>query len=88
MELKRREKIWSIRYDEGSTDQRTAAERLCDELNISPTIAKLLCNRGYATPEAANRFLKNEESILHDPFLLKDIVPAVERIERAIADGE
>lgn len=88
MELKRREKIWSIRYDEGNVNQRTAAERLCDELNISPTIAKLLCNRGYATPEAANRFLKNEESVLHDPFLLKDIVPAVERIERAIADGE
>lgn len=88
MELKRREKIWSIRYDEGSIDQCTAAERLCDELSISPTIAKLLCNRGYATPEAANRFLKNEESVLHDPFLLRDMVPAVERIERAISDGE
>lgn len=88
MEPKRREKIWNIRYDGENVEQRTAAERLCAELKLSQTIAKLLCNRGYTTPEAANRFLKNEESVLHDPFLLKDITQAVERIERAIAEGE
>ena len=63
MEPKRREKIWNIRYDGENVEQRTAAERLCAELKLSQTIAKLLCNRGYTTPEAANRFLKNEESV-------------------------
>lgn len=88
MELKKRDRIWNIKFDDQNIEQRTAAERLCDELNVSSTIAKLLCNRGYDTPETANRFLKNEESVLHDPFLLKDIVPAVERIESAIEQGE
>ncbi len=88
MEPKKREKIWNIRYDEGNAEHCAAVDELCRELNISPTVAKLLCNRGYDTPEAADRFLKNEESLLHDPFLMKDIVPAVERIEQAIERDE
>lgn len=88
MELKKRQRIWNIRYDEKNAEHCAAADELCRELNISPIIARLLCNRGYATPEAANRFLKNEESILHDPFLLKDIEPAVDRIEQAIEAKE
>ncbi|MBQ9080466.1 MAG: single-stranded-DNA-specific exonuclease RecJ [Clostridia bacterium] len=88
MELKKREKIWDIRYDEKNEEQRAAAERLCRELDVSETIAKLLCNRGYTEPEQADRFLKNEENILHDPLQLKDINEAVDRIELAISQNE
>ena len=69
MEPQKREKIWHIRYDEQSEKQRIDAERLCAELGISETIAKLLCNRGYNDTQKADTFLKNEESVLHDPLV-------------------
>ena len=85
MEPQKREKIWHIRYDE---HQHADAARLCAELGISETIAKLLCNRGYNDPRDAERFLKNEESILHDPLTLKDAPEAIARIEKAIEQKE
>lgn len=85
MEPQKREKIWHIRYDE---HQHADAARLCSELGISETIAKLLCNRGYNDPRDAERFLKNEESILHDPLTLKDAPEAIARIEKAIEQKE
>lgn len=88
MEPKKRQKIWNIKYDESNSEHCAAADELCRTLKISPIISKLLCNRGYDTPDKADIFLKNAESILHDPFLLKDIEPAVERIEQAIEEGE
>lgn len=88
MESQKREKIWHIRYDEQDKTKGASVKKLCEELNISEIVAKLLCNRGYEQPQQADRFLKNEESILHDPLLLKDIDLAVARIERAIKQKE
>lgn len=88
MDLKKRDKVWNIRYDDENAEQRTIADNLCKTLKVSDVIVKLLCNRGYVSPEQADRFLKNEESILHDPLLLKDIYEAVERIEKAISQKE
>jgi single-stranded-DNA-specific exonuclease len=44
--------------------------------------------RGYADPAAARRFLNPRIEDLHDPFLLRDMDLAVERIRRAIASRE
>jgi single-stranded-DNA-specific exonuclease len=57
-------------------------------LNLHPTIARLLCMRGLRDPEQAARFLNPSMDHLHDPFLLADMRPAIERIERAIAGKE
>src|SRR5919107_4093045 len=57
-------------------------------LNLHPTIARLLCMRGLRDPEQAARFLSPSMDHLHDPFLLADMRPAVERLERAIANKE
>ena len=65
-----------------------AAKRLADALNLHPTVARLLCMRGLSEPEAASRFLAPSLDHLHDPFRLADMRPAVERIERAIANKE
>jgi single-stranded-DNA-specific exonuclease len=42
-------------------------------LGIPPVIARLLCQRGFDTPEAAERFLAPGLSQLHDPYALLDM---------------
>ena len=58
------------------------------ELGVSPITARLLCSRGLGDLECARRFLAPSLDDLHDPFLLTDMVPAVERILGAIARKE
>jgi single-stranded-DNA-specific exonuclease len=57
-------------------------------LGVNPIIARLLCMRGLADPEEARRFLNPSLEHLHDPFKLADMRPAVERLERAVAQHE
>ena len=61
---------------------------LAGELALSPIVAKLLVNRGIATADQANSFLKPELAGLHDPFLLKDMGKAVDRLKLARERGE
>ncbi|MBI5903081.1 MAG: single-stranded-DNA-specific exonuclease RecJ [Deltaproteobacteria bacterium] len=61
---------------------------LVRELNILPLTAQLLINRGLVDADKAFSFLKPELKDLHDPFLLKDMDLAVERISTAIRRGE
>ena len=65
-----------------------AAEALVAELKISPAIARLLAIRGIDDPETAQRFLHPSLDHLHDPFVLADMAPAVERILAAIERKE
>jgi len=57
---------------------------LVRELNIAPLAAALLVNRGMGTVESARNFLFDEGLELHDPFQLKDMDRAVDRIKTAI----
>ena len=61
---------------------------LAAALNLHPTVARLLCMRGFGDPETAHRFLNPTLDHLHDPFRLADMLPAVERLERALAQKE
>ncbi|MBQ5718278.1 MAG: single-stranded-DNA-specific exonuclease RecJ [Alistipes sp.] len=61
---------------------------LATELGISPVLANLLVQRGIDTVEKANKFFKPDLSDLHDPFLMKDMDRAVERVEQAVKRGE
>ena len=61
---------------------------LAAALNVHPTIARLLCLRGFANAERADRFLNPSLDHLHDPFLLADMDRAVPRLERAVAQRE
>ncbi len=63
-------------------------EALSTVLGISPVLANLLVQRGIDTVEKANRFFKPDLADLHDPFLMKDMDRAVERVEQAVARGE
>ena len=51
-------------------------------------VAKLLENRGITTPEKADWFFKGDLDRLHDPYLLKDMKKAVDRVKKAVDSGE
>jgi single-stranded-DNA-specific exonuclease len=57
---------------------------LAEALSVPPVIGRLLAQRGFTDPDAADRFLHPALSHLHDPWLLTDMRPAVERIRLAI----
>ncbi len=63
-------------------------EKLSKELNVDSVIANLLVQRGVETYEQARVFFRPELSDLHDPFLMKDMDKAVERLELAIKNHE
>ena len=68
-----------------NNDQATA---LAAALNVHPTVARLLCLRGMAEPELAERFLHPTLDHLHDPFKLADMDRAVTRLEQALAQRQ
>ena len=51
-------------------------------------LAELLAQREIHTPAEASVYFRPDLSNLHDPFLMKDMDKAVERIERALGEGE
>ncbi len=63
-------------------------EKLSKELNVDSVIANLLVQRGIETYEQARVFFRPELSDLHDPFLMKDMQSAVDRLNKAITDKE
>jgi single-stranded-DNA-specific exonuclease len=64
------------------------AARLARELNLSDVTATLLANRGITRVETAHKFLNPRLDDLHDPFLMRDMREAVERILSAVEQKE
>jgi single-stranded-DNA-specific exonuclease len=64
------------------------AGALAAALALHPTVARLLCMRGFADPETAQRFLHPSLDHLHDPFRMADMERAVVRLEQALARRE
>jgi single-stranded-DNA-specific exonuclease len=58
------------------------------ELNIPYKIARLLARRGIKTYDQARKFFKPSFEDIYDPFLMKDMAEAVERIEKAVENKE
>ncbi len=78
------EKRWVVK----PSGEEAVVERMSSTLGIAPVLAKLLLQRGIETPERAKEFFNPHLSMLHDPFLMKDMDCAVERIHDAILSGE
>ncbi len=63
-------------------------ETLSTTLGIDPRLANLLVQRGIDTTELARQFFDPKLDELHDPYLMKDMMLAVQRIEQAISNRE
>ncbi len=61
---------------------------LQQSLRIHPTLCTILVHRGIETFEQARNFFRPSLSDLHDPWLMKDMDKAVDRIVKAISREE
>jgi single-stranded-DNA-specific exonuclease len=61
---------------------------LSQEINVNPTLANMLANRGVTDFQKAKDFFRPDLDKLHDPFLMQDMDKAVDRLILAIARGE
>ncbi|MDP4222167.1 MAG: single-stranded-DNA-specific exonuclease RecJ [Bacteroidota bacterium] len=78
------EKKWIIR-EKGDT---AVVRQLAGALGISEALANLMVQRDITTAEEAKAFFEPDLSYLHDPFLMKDMNVAVERISTAVKKNE
>lgn len=75
-------------YVPPTSEQKKAAEELGLKLGISPTIGMLLLKRGITTESAAKRFFRPQLADLINPFLMKDMDLAVDRLNDAMGRKE
>lgn len=76
------------RWDIAPPADADALKAFGKELNINPVLLNLLIQRGITTYAQAETFFNPSLSSLHDPFLMKDMHKAVERIVQAIEKKE
>ena len=76
-------KVWEVKNPASAL-----RESLSRSLKISPITAQLLINRGITDELQASHFLYGDMKSLHNPFLLKDIEKARDRVRRAISNKE
>ena len=70
------------------TPDASTVERLSSELGVDRTLSSILVQRGITTFEQARDFFRPHVDQLHDPFLMKDMGVAVDRITQALGDGD
>ena len=75
-------------YEPLTPDQTKAAKELGEKLNISPILSSLLLRRGITTESAAKRFFRPQLADLINPFLMKDMDVAVDRLNDAMGRKE
>lgn len=75
-------------YQPSTEQDSVEAERLSDEIGISPVLCRLLRKRGVQTAAEAKKFFRPSLLDLHDPFLMDGMDAAVARINKALGRKE
>ncbi|WP_233883371.1 single-stranded-DNA-specific exonuclease RecJ [Tenacibaculum piscium] len=77
-----------MRWHLKQTPDLSKVTQLAKDLSVEKTLAKILVQRNIDTFEKARQFFRPSLDDLHDPFLMKDMELAVQRIEKAITNNE
>ncbi len=75
----RPEKRWTLKHADDEV-----VDTLYQQLQVQPAICRLLATRGITNFDSARLFFRPELTHLHDPFLMKGMKKAVERIKEAM----
>jgi len=85
VELRRPDPRWTLR----PVPDDALVTRLAQELNDLPVpLARALVLRGVTTFDAAKAFFRDRLDAVHDPFLMRDMDRAADRLAEAVASGE
>jgi single-stranded-DNA-specific exonuclease len=76
------------RHESPSPHEILQSKELGEKLNINPILAQLLIRRGITTESAAKRFFRPQLADLINPFLMKDMDVAVDRLNDAMGRKE
>ncbi|HRI79640.1 MAG TPA: single-stranded-DNA-specific exonuclease RecJ [Cyclobacteriaceae bacterium] len=71
-----------------SIPQKESVDALSKAINVNEYLCAILLQRGISSYEEARKFFRPSLTDLHDPFLMKDMEKAVNRIKLAIDRGE
>ena len=75
-------------YKAPTPEESKAAEALGAKMGINPSLAQILIRRGISTEPAAKRFFRPQLGDLINPFLMKDMDVAVDRLNDAMGRKE
>jgi len=78
-----KKKRWIYSYCDWDT-----VMQISQQFKISPLVAGIIINRNIISPQEIQLYLKKDITGIHDPFLMKDMDKAVERIQEAIEKKE
>lgn len=81
---KRMEKLWVVK-EKGDP---VVVKQLAEVLDVSVSLSNLMVQRGITTSQEAGAFFRPSLDYLHDPFMMKDMNVAVDRIASAINKNE
>ena len=76
--------LWTLK----ALPEKDIVNSLKESLGVSELVATLLAQRGIETYKQAKKFFRPKLSDLYNPFLMKDMDKAVERLHRAISSNE
>jgi single-stranded-DNA-specific exonuclease len=76
------------RWVQASEGNIEATDALAQQLNIDPSLAQVLNQRGILTFDEARDYFRPQMSHLHDPFLMRDMDKAISRIDIALRENE
>ena len=75
-------------YEPPTTEDQACAAQLADDVRVSQPIAQMLVARGIRTAEQAKKYFRPQLLELHDPYLMRDMDRAVDRLNEAMGQRE
>lgn len=76
------------KWEIGLESEEVEVNRLAKELGIPDVLSRILLKRGIDCFDKARPYFRPDLDQLHDPFLMKDMDIAVDRLHKALKDGE